>query len=80
MVGVRKDIPGAEEGFQGLEPLPTKLCLSLEEILDPREEGNDAMMLPAGQVAAKNVMKAKDEAERRGLEGDWMVNQQVGRG
>ena len=79
-IGLRKDTPGVEQGLQGLDPLPAGLCLTLDQILDRRGEGDDADNMPMGQVAATNVRKAKEEAERRGQEVDWMVTQQVGRG
>ena len=79
-VGIRKDTPGAGEGFRGLEPLPADLCLTLADILGPREEGDTVEGLPTGQVAARNVKKAREEAESRGLTADWMVTQHVGQG
>ena len=39
-VGIKKNTPGAGEGFRGLEPLPAELCLSLTDMLDPREAGD----------------------------------------
>ena len=66
--------------MQGLEPLPAGLCLTLEQILDRKGEGDDPDNVPTGQAAAANVRKAKEEAGRRGLDCDWMVTQQVGRG
>jgi len=79
-VGIRKDTPGAGEGFRGLEPLPAGLCLALADILEPKEESDTAERLPSGQVAAMNVKKARDEAGSRGLTVDWMVTQHVGQG
>ena len=79
VVGLRRDTPGADTGFQGLEALPTQLCLTLKDILDPREESDSAEKAPAGQGAARNVAQARDEAIQKGLLGDWMVTQQVGR-
>ena len=55
----------AEQGVQGLEPLPAGLCLALEQILDRKGEGDDADNLPTGQAAAANVRKAKEEAEQQ---------------
>ena len=47
-VGVRKDTPGAGEGFRGLEIIPAELCLSLNEILETREESDTMERLPSG--------------------------------
>ena len=61
-VGIKKDTPGAGGGFRGLKPLPAELCLSLAEILEPKDESDTAERLPSGQVAAMNVRRAREQA------------------
>ena len=79
VVGLRKDTVCAD-GVVCLEPLPAKLCLMLEQILDQKGDGGDVGKVPNGQVAARNVLKAREEVECRCLEGDWTATQQVWRG
>ncbi|MFM7977727.1 MAG: DNA cytosine methyltransferase, partial [Candidatus Fonsibacter sp.] len=66
-VGIRGDTPGAEGGFNGLEPLAARLYLSLSDILDPCEEGDDPAKMPMGPAGALHVQRARAEVERRGL-------------
>ena len=53
--------------------------MALEDILEPRREDDDPARLLAGSTAAENVVKVREMAGQKGIEGDWMVTQQVGK-